>query len=396
MRARLIALPACCAVLLAACGGSGDSPRTTGKGPPVLNEPAPKADQEDAGQGLGFPGFATKNTTRVGGADPIADAAGVALAVYPGAAEDSRPQAVSLVDAADWRAAISAAQLASRPLRAPILFSSGGELPAASRDALAQLRPLGAKKAGDAAVLRIGDAAAHPAAGVKAETAPGTDPAAIARAVDALQAQVTGRRTREVIVAPGEDAAFAMPAAGLAAKTGAPVLWTDRDRLPSATESAIRARKSPRIYVIGPASAVSDAVLRRLRKLGTVKRLEGRDPVLNAIAVARFADGTFGWNVVDPGHGLVFASQERTGDAAAAAPLSSSGSHGPLLLVSEAGTLPAALQSYLLDIQPGYDHDPVRGVYSHGWLLGDEHAISGPVQARIDSLLEIQPVNGSR
>ena len=33
---------------------------------------------------LGFPALATKNTTRVGGEDPVADAAAVATAVYPG------------------------------------------------------------------------------------------------------------------------------------------------------------------------------------------------------------------------------------------------------------------------------------------------------------------------
>ena len=50
------------------------------------------------------------------------------------------------------------------------------------------------------------------------------------------------------------------------------------------------------------------------------------------------------------------------------------------------------MQDYLLDIQPGYDDDPVRGVYNHGWVIGDESAISVDVQSRIDALLEIQPV----
>ena len=97
--------------------------------------------------------------------------------------------------------------------------------------------------------------------------------------------------------------------------------------------------------------------------------------------------------MVDPGHGLVFATTQRPPDAAAAAPLSASGSFGPLLLVTAPNVLPAPLQDYLLDIQPGYDADPVRGVYNHGWLIGDEAAISVDVQARIDSLLEIQAVD---
>ncbi len=45
---------------------------------------------------LGFPSLATKNTTRIPGADPAADAAGVALAVYPSAGPGTHPGAVTL------------------------------------------------------------------------------------------------------------------------------------------------------------------------------------------------------------------------------------------------------------------------------------------------------------
>ena len=53
------------------------------------------------------------------------------------------------------------------------------------------------------------------------------------------------------------------------------------------------------------------------------------DPVENAIAFARYADGGFGWNINDPGHGFVIANADRPLDAAAAAPLSASGDLGP-------------------------------------------------------------------
>ena len=183
-----------------------------------------------------------------------------------------------------------------------------------------------------------------------------------------------------------------MPAAAWAAKAGDPVLWSDRDRIPAATKAAITAHRRPRIYVLGPSSVISDKVLKDLGELGTTRRISGPEPVANAIAFARFTDGRFGWNAVDPGHGLVFATTKRPADAPASAALSGAGTYGPLLLVTEANALPAAVQDYLLDIQPGYDDDPVRGVYNHGWIIGDDAAISIDVQSRIDSLLEIQPV----
>jgi hypothetical protein len=117
------------------------------------------------------------------------------------------------------------------------------------------------------------------------------------------------------------------------------------------------------------------------------------DAVRSSIDFARFTDGSFGWGVIDPGHGIVFARADRPLDAAAAAPLSASGTYGPLILLSSATGLDKPIADYLLDIQPGYSRDPVRGVYNHGWIVGDGAVISVGVQSRIDSLLEIAPVS---
>jgi hypothetical protein len=392
---RLPAALALFCLLLAGCGGGGDdkqdrpSPKEQAEqGTPVLGQ---TGDEEPAGPALGFPVFATKNTTRVGGADPVADAAAVAQAVHPSRSMDTRPAAVVLVDQDDWRAGNSAAQLAAAPLRAPILFTEGDELPSATEDALAKLQPTGAEQAGKAQVIRIGEVAEPD--DLEATDVPAGNPAATARTIDKLQAGAARRPSEAVVVAPADRPDFAMPAAGWAAKSGDPVLWSGRDELPPETRAAIQAHDKPKIYVLGPEEVISGAVVEELRKLGTVKRVSGPDPVTNAIAFSRFSDGDFGWGVVDPGHGFVFASTRRTLDAAAAAPLSASGKYGPLLLVTEAQALPQALQDHLLDLQPGYDEDPVRGVYNHGWLMGDEAAISADVQSRIDTLLEIQPVD---
>ena len=57
--------------------------------------------------------------------------------------------------------------------------------------------------------------------------------------------------------------------------------------------------------------------------------------------------------------------------------------------------LTRAVRNYLLDIQPGYSRDPVRGVYNHGWIVGDDKAISVPAQSDLDGLLEIKKVSGT-
>jgi hypothetical protein len=384
---RLTLVVACALAIALIVTGCGSKPKSGG-GPAVLGQ---RGDQAPQGPPLGFPVLATKNTTRVAGADPVADAAAAARAVYPARTPESRPQAVVLVDVNDWRAAISASQLMSRPLRAPILFTDGDKLPAATAQALKDLAPTGARTAGGTQVLRVGVAPAPD--GLKATAIGGASPAALAQAIDRVVGSAAGKPSPAVMVAPADRPDLAMPAAAWAAKAGDPVLWASGDTLPPETLAAIRSHRKPRIYVLGPPEAISDAVVKQLKTAGTVKRIGTGDPVTNAIFFARYSDGAFGWNVVDPGHGVVIANARRTADAAGAAPLSASGTYGPLLLVTEPGALPQPLQDYLLDIQPGYDKDPVRGVYNHGWLVGDESAVSADVQSRIDALLEIQPVD---
>ncbi|MGH2979289.1 MAG: cell wall-binding repeat-containing protein, partial [Solirubrobacterales bacterium] len=215
------------------------------------------------------------------------------------------------------------------------------------------------------------------------------DPIALAAAIDALASDLAGRPSQNVLIVSTEDPRFAMPAAAWAAKAGDSVLFTERGELPATTRRAIRRHERPGIYILGPPNVVSERVERTLRGLGRVRRIAGRGPVESAIAFARYSNATFGWGLRDPGHGMVFANAERTLDAAAGAILSGSGKYGPLLLVEEADVLPRAVESFLLDIQPGYRFDPVRGVYNHAWLMGDESAISVAVQARIDELSEI-------
>jgi hypothetical protein len=383
------------AVLLAALAIAGCGRNTDGDGVTVQRTTpttGAKGTETTAAQDLGYPTFATKNTTRIGGADPVANAAAAARAVYTGSSRVTRPRAVVLADESDWRVGLAASVLMSAPIRAPLLYAKGaGELPPATKDALAALAPTGSKDAGGAQVIRVGDV--PQVEGYKTTDLRGEGAFALARAIDAFQAAARGTTSDRVIVVGADAPAYAMPAAAWAAKGGDPILFARRDSIPADTRAAIAAHQQPKIYVLGPTSAVSDKAVSALKKLGSVTRISGPTPAASSVAFARFVDGAFGWGVVDPGHGFVFANSTRPGDAGAAAPLSASGTYGPLLVTETADRLPTALQNYLLDVQPGYTRDPVRGVYNHGWIVGDEGAISVPVQSQIDALLEIVPVN---
>ncbi|HEV2786643.1 MAG TPA: cell wall-binding repeat-containing protein, partial [Solirubrobacteraceae bacterium] len=252
--------------------------------------------------------------------------------------------------------------------------------------------PRGAKAAGNAQVIRVGNVARP--SGYKSTDLRGTTPLALTRAIAGLIRAARPKVASKIIIASSDDPSFAMPAAGYAAKTGDPILFVTKDEIPPETRAALGALKGlakPRIFILGPSKLISPKVTRELKRFGSVRRTGGQDPVTNSIEFARYRSGEFGWGIVTPGHGMVFLRAGRPLFAAAAAPLSGSGSYGPLYLLDDAGRLPEPLQSQLLDTQPAYRTNPVAGVYNHGWIIGDSDSISVPVQARIDALLEIAP-----
>jgi hypothetical protein len=374
--------------LIGGCGKTLSSPSTRSGSGPVVAVSA---------QGAG--GLSTKNTTRLGGPDAPTDAAAVALAVYPGLTRATRPQAVVMVDEHDWPAALAASTLSGMPLHAPLLYSDGRALPEVSGVALAAMKPtgtgsLGPSPAGAAArvqVIQIG-ATATPA-GYTMRSLAGNGPASLAVAVEQEASILRKHVPHELIVtAPEGPPAMTMPAAGLAAQSAAPILFVERFRIPPATETELGRLRSSTIYVVGPASVVSQSVAKQLERFGKVTRIEGAAPAGNAIALARFADGNFGWGVIEPGHGMVFANAARPLDGPAAAPLSASGDYGPLLLLESPDEIPAVLGGYLSDLQPGSPSSgPVHGVYNHGWVIGDASAVSAKTQASLDAYLEIVP-----
>jgi len=384
-------------IVAAILGGGSVNKGVNGAAPPIGGGPPAHGRREAAAAQstaeLGYPAFATKNTSRVGGDGPAANAAGVALAVFPSTDPAQRPAAVTLVGESDWAGAIAASVLMSAPVRAPILFAGAEGLPEVSEEALGALDPQGTRGTGGAALFAIGDVAAP--GGLETTHVKASSPAATAAAIAALRDRLFGSPPDHVVIASEGEAAFAMPAAAWAARSGDPVLFAARDALPKATAAALRRHPKTPVYVLGPSSAISSAVVRKIAAIDRrVRRVSGEDPVENAIALARYHDGGFGWDVNDPGHGFVIASSGSPLDAAAAAPLSAAGTWGPLLLTDDADTLPSALRGYLLDVKPGYTTDPTRAFYNHVWVIGDQEAISVEQQAEIDSLAELAKIGG--
>lgn len=364
---------------------------------PAEPEPAPTVVVEGGGAAkIAFPTFATRNTTRIGGADAIADAAGVALASYPTAGGVKGPAAVVIAPADSWQQALAATPLVADPIGAPILLSEPDSVPEITEQALEALKPRGLAGARGAQVVTVGDVAAP--TDLVALPIKGVDETAIADQVDTRRTELTGvKDPAHIVVVSATESAYAMPAAAWAARSGDPIVFAAGDDVPAGTLAVVKRHPDTPIYVLGPKSVISDDALKVLGKRGgTVTRVGDEDPVSNAIAFARYVDGDFGWNINDPGHGFVIANTDRPLDGAAAAPLSApGGTPGPLLLTDDADKIPDQLRGFLIDTQPGFVDDPSRAVYNRIWILGDEVAISAGFQARVDELTRLAPVEGS-
>ena len=388
-------------IVVAVIGGNGGSKGDLGSAAPTPappssagSEPAEPATTQTAEQ-LGYPTFATGNTTRVGASDPASNAAAVALAVFPATTAAQRPAAVTLVDAEDWAGAIAAAVLMSAPLRAPLLISGPDELPDPTSQALAALDPQGNGASGGTGIFAIGDVSTPEEA--RTTSVDAGDAAATAAAIAALRDRLFGGAPTHIVLAPSGQPQFAAPAAAWAARSGDPVLFAEGDVVPKPTLTVLRRHPRVPVYVLGPSSAISSQATRTIAKVGgEVHRVSGEDAVTNAIALARYADDGFGWNVNDPGHGFVLARDDAPLEAAVTAPLSASGTWGPLLLSDSATTLPAALREYFLDVKPGYTTNPTRAFYNHVWVIGDQEAIDVNQQAEVNELAELAKIGGGR
>ena len=303
----------------AGCGGGGDGGAddrpTAGRRAGAGARPGGR--RRAGGDRSRLPRLRDKNTTRVGGADAIADAAGVAQAVFPSRGDDTRPAAVALVDATDWRVAVSAAQLMSataacaRPVLRGRRAAAGHR--AGARPARPHRRGEGRRRAGHPRRRggRRRGLQDHRRRGRRLRRArPGDRPAPDRGGRQAVAGgrRRLGRAAR--LLDAGRRRGPRSPATRCCGSRAT------RSRPP-------RARRSRRTS--GRGSTCSGRSRRCRRRCSssstssaTARRIAGPDPVANAIAFARFSDGSFGWNVVDPGHGLVFATTQRPLDAAAA------------------------------------------------------------------------------
>lgn len=398
----LVAVVAAFGIALA-IGGSDSSPDGTDTGtgisPTATGDP-PTPGTVEATEA--YPTVATRNTTRVDTTDSIQTAAAVARLAWPGSQAGTSPTAVSMVDSNDWMSAVAATSLTAAPVSAPVLYSLMGDLPEATMSALELLNPTGAGGSDNAQAFVLGGSPMPPETlGLTTREVVGDDPPATAAMIADLRVELTGEEPENLIVVSGDLPGYALPAASWAARSGDAILFVLNGEVPESTIETIEKYPDANVWVLGPEEAISEDNLTVIADSAEdgATRIGAQGISENSVAFARFHDRDtgFGWNITDPGHGIIVANAARIADAAAVAPLSAGGTWGPLLLVEQAADqLPEVIAEHLLDTKPGYDfeeNDPTRAVYTHIWVIGDIATMPLPLQAQLDELAEAAPVS---
>ena len=228
---------------------------------------------------------------------------------------------------------------------------------------LDHLKPKGSDLSKDAQVIRVGPDVARPE-GYKTALIEGDDPFERAAAIDRFFSAARGKPSNDVVLYSADSPAFAMPAAAWAARSGDSVLPVHRNRIPAPVVKALGEHSKPNVFVLGPEKVISKKVIAQLEKgklARDVQRIEGPNPVENAIAFARYEKGDFGWGVVVPGYNFALASTSRPADAAAAAALATRGVFAPLVLSDDAGKLPREARGVLPQRPAGLRGRPEPG-----------------------------------
>jgi hypothetical protein len=375
------------------------------------------------------PEYATKTTTRIYGSNPFEEAVSVAQHIWTSALPENVPanaannadrtRAVTLVTPDDPLTDITATPLIHFPDAAPILYVTNKGIPAITLNELKRLGPVGIDRFNHVGAFLVG-AAANPgvesqlkAIGIKYYEVTAGDIPQLADTVDKLYGSIsnpdfgvgTMPGMEDVVIGSmdGKDWQYVLPATHWVAHMPTGLLWVQRDSIPSPTIDALKRRAGKaRIYLFGGPDQISAKVANQLYQYGEVIRVSNDDPVAfnapppdspeaTAIAFAKMWDpaGMFGWKMTGPGHGFTLVNINDWQGAIASAPLSHLGFHAPLLLSSNATSLPSELDSYFTMVSPSFLNTPADGPYNMTYVLGSWDQVSWDEQVRVDTLSEM-------
>ncbi|PRX77108.1 hypothetical protein B0G93_106142 [Bacillus sp. V-88] len=348
--------------------------------------------------GINLKTFNTKNVSRLNTDNVLEASIYTSQMIWPATHDETRPGTVILFPKNSWTTGLAAVNFIHHPNNGPIFHFDTEGVSEEVLQEIERLQPKGNSEGIQIMVMgEIPDHVNEQLASYKVKSITAETAAQFAFKVDEEYARLTDEYPENILVVSSEDHAklFSLVAGYWIAHMPEPVLYVEMNDVPSETIEALKKRKNPNIYIVGPEKIISKQVEEELSTYGNVTRIPGDNPVDVSIEFTMFKDkdSGFGWGIDKPGRGLSFISTSQPELAITTAPFSHLGKHCPLIWLEE-GELVDPIYHFLAKIKPTFQDSPQEGPYNHSYLIGSIETISYEVQGIIDNKLEIVAEDG--
>jgi putative cell wall-binding protein len=329
----------------------------------------------------------TLNTTRICADNPIDFAAQVSKIVY----SNMKPKVVLLVNKNQVFDGIAAASLVHTPIDSSLLFTDGNIL---NNTTLSEINRLSPKGYNGAQVILIGNISRNISYelshfGYRTYHVTGRNHYETACKVSNIR-----KDFKNILIVSGEDYSEGIITPYWSAHHGDPILYVQRNSIPSCTLEAIRKMIDINVYIIGSTKTISKVVEETLSKLPNIKqidRIDGSTPYDIAVNFAKYKDTKtdFGWGRnYREGHVFTFGTLNHPMEIIAGVLFSHMGKHSPLLLIKK-DIVPSTVEQYIKSVKPIPPKDMPRPPFMHGFILGDTCQISYSTQIILEEDLSI-------
>ncbi|MGE5380274.1 MAG: cell wall-binding repeat-containing protein [Methylocystaceae bacterium] len=341
----------------------------------------------------------TVDTVRIPGRTAQILSLNINKLVWPASNVFWKPRAVTLVPDNRWRQALIGTMLVHFPRNSALLATNPRELPARIKEEIKHLAPSGIGTDNQklpAQVFLVGDLDSRVNKTVRKEGFS----TLVFKADDDYQlaADVAQFAVREMpkkpplVLLPFADYLDSQAVAGLTAHSGAPILFVNRDNIPTATQKALKMINPPAIYLIGQDNSLNPYLSDKVATIlpdTPIKRITGKSVAELSVNLAEYYDPEyqFGWGRNMPaGDVLTFIPSNYQYAGIFASLLSHLATHAPIIILPSHDRIPDTVKEYLDRINPPMNMPP-RPPFMRGWIVGNSDGISDRQQIELESLL---------
>ena len=324
-------------------------------------------------------------TTRIEASnDPVDYSITLSQYIYHATKPGNRPNAVILADKDDYRFAIPAAALIHFPHNAPILLTDRNSLDKRVEMELKRLSPRDK-------VFIIGDLAnsieqSIKVLGLNTFNIPSSDPIECAVKIYNFL-----KKPMEIVIVSVDAYEESMLACAWAAHMATPIIYTNKNGLPSKTVDLIKQNNITNIYVLGGSSSIAFDIVKEIKAIKNsinIQRIQGNSVYETSVNFIKFYDTTtmFGWDSYQKqGYSLTFCNKDNWQHGVCSSILAHTGKHAPMLLINK-DSVPNEIKTYIDSVNPSTGM--AKPPFMHGYIAGGTDVISYNTQVELDSYLK--------